>query len=193
MAKVIDISSWQSDIDWQAVQDAGVEGVILKIAEGETKDECFDTFLQQVKAIGLPWGCYLYTHAQNVEDAKADAETVLNFLGGEIPKMGVWYDVEAPELLALGDVTAICSAFISTLNAEGLKAGIYGGYYTLRDNVNVDALADYVPYWPCQYGVSQSDFKAEHPDKIVDGWQWSEHEMIGNTEVDMNEWYNMPE
>ena len=192
MAKVIDISSWQENIDWQAVQDAGVEGVILKIAEGSNKDECYDGFLAKVKELGLHWGVYIYTHAQSVDDAIADAQTVLNFLGNDKPDMGVWYDVEAPEVLAIGDVTDICSAFICAINDTKLKAGIYGGYYTLKDNVNVDALADYVPYWNCQYGSSQCDFKAEHPDKIVDGWQYSEDGDIGDTNVDLNEWYNMP-
>lgn len=194
MAKVIDISSWQKDIDWNTVMDDGIEGVILKIAEGQTKDECYDDFLANVKFLGLHWGVYIYTHAQSADDGTADAETVLNFLGDDKPDLGIWYDVESPEMLALGDITDICSAFTARINEAGMRAGIYGGYYTLRDNIDVDALAEYVPYWPCQYGCCQSDFMAEHPDKVVDGWQYDEHGHLSDgMEVDLDEWYTMPE
>lgn len=39
--KVIDISAWQTDIDWQAVKNAGIEGVIIKLGEGINIDEMF--------------------------------------------------------------------------------------------------------------------------------------------------------
>ena len=63
--------------------------------------------------------------------------------------MGIWIDVEAPEVIGQDpdDVTAVCSAFISTCNAAGYSAGIYASLSTLTDRINVNDLADYVPYW----------------------------------------------
>ena len=102
--------------------------------------------------------------------------------------MGVWFDFEAPECLSCADPTAVCSRFISDLNAQGLNAGVYGSLSTLTDVINVNALADYVPWWCAQYDV-QCDFKSYYPNKILAGWQYSQSEYIGNTNVDMNEWY----
>ena len=34
--KVVDISGWNTDIDWSRLMDEGVEGVIVKISEGRT-------------------------------------------------------------------------------------------------------------------------------------------------------------
>ncbi len=39
--KVIDLSAWQTDVDWQAIVDAGIKGVILKLGERDTLDEMF--------------------------------------------------------------------------------------------------------------------------------------------------------
>ena len=58
----------------------------------------------------------------------------------------------------------------------------------LTDVINVNALADYVPWWCAQYDV-QCDFKSYYPNKILAGWQYSQSRYIGNTNVDMNEWY----
>ena len=53
MRKVIDVSYWQKDIDWQAVVAAGVQGVIIKVCEGCTPEETFWQHLNNVKALGL--------------------------------------------------------------------------------------------------------------------------------------------
>ena len=37
--KVVDISGWNTDIDWSRLMDEGVEGVIVKISEGRTLSE----------------------------------------------------------------------------------------------------------------------------------------------------------
>ena len=39
MAKVIDVSYWQKDLDYDAVVDAGIKGVIIKISEGEEPED----------------------------------------------------------------------------------------------------------------------------------------------------------
>lgn len=188
MRKVIDVSYWQKDIDWQAVVAAGVQGVIIKICEGCTPEETFWQHLNNVKALGLDWGVYIYSHATADAEAAAEANEVLYLLQGDVPPMGVWFDFEAPECLSCADPTAVCSRFISDLNAQGLTAGVYGSLSTLTDVINVNALADYVPWWCAQYDV-QCDFKSYYPNKILAGWQYSQSEYIGNTNVDMNEWY----
>lgn len=186
--KVIDVSYWQRDIDWDAVVAAGVKGVIIKISEGTTPEETYWTHLDNAKKHGLSWGVYCYSHATTPKEAVAEANEVLYLLQGEQPPLGIWFDFEAPECLATDDPTAICSRFVAKCNADGYAAGIYASLSTLTDVLELNLLADYVPVWCAQYD-EECNFKDDYPDKILAGWQYSDSQYIGDTNVDMNEWY----
>ena len=104
-----------------------------------------------------------------------------------------WFDCEAEECFEDGvDTTAVCSAFIVTCNEAGYSAGIYTSTLKCTDymtnSIRPRLLADYVPYWIADYR-GYNGFAQTYPDKHVAGWQWSDDEYIGDTNVDMNEWY----
>lgn len=192
--KVIDISDWNDHVNWSHMIDEGVEGVIVKISEGRTLSELHGKHISAAAARGLPWGVYCYTHAKTAARAEEEAEAVmdaLDALGCGAPELDIWFDVEAPEVLALDkeELTAACSAFISACNAEGYQAGIYASLYTLETFIGVEDLADYVPYWCAQYGASECGFHDSYPDNILAGWQWTDGYSIGGENYDMNEWY----
>lgn len=192
--KVVDISGWNTDIDWSRLVDEGVEGVIVKISEGCTLSEFHSKQIADAAARGLKWGVYCYTHAQTAARAEEEAEAVmdaLDVLDYGAPELGIWFDVEAPEVLALGkeELTAACSAFISACNAKDYQAGIYASLYTLETFIGVEDLADYVPYWCAQYGASECGFRDSYPGNILAGWQWTDCYSIGGENYDMSEWY----
>lgn len=56
--KVIDLSAWQTDVDWQAIVDAGIEGVILKLGERDTLDEMFVEHVNNAVAHSLKYGVH---------------------------------------------------------------------------------------------------------------------------------------
>lgn len=191
--KVIDISDWNDHISWSHMIDEGVEGVIVKISEGRTLSELYGKHISAAAARGLPWGVYCYTHAQTTERAEEEAAVVieaLEALGYDAPPLGIWIDVEAPETIEQDreDVTAICSAFISTCNAAGYAAGIYASLSTLTDCMNLDDLADYVPTWCAQYN-DECNFHDYFPRRILRGWQFTETFEIDGRDYDMSEWY----
>lgn len=191
--KVIDISDWNDHINWSHMIDEGVEGVIVKISEGRTLSELHGKHISAASARGLSWGVYCYTHAQTTERAEEEAEVVieaLEALGYDAPPLGIWIDVEAPETIEQDreDVTAICSAFISTCNAAGYAAGIYASLSTLTDCMNLDDLADYVPTWCAQYN-DECNFHDYFPRRILRGWQFTETFEIDGRDYDMSEWY----
>lgn len=191
---VIDLSDWNENVDWSRFIDYGIGGVIVKISEGCTLSELFAKNIAGAAARGIPWGVYCFSHAQTTDRAKEEAQAVidaLDTLGYGTPDLGVWLDVEAPEVIGQDreDVTAICSAFISTCNAAGYSAGIYASLSTLTDCINVNDLADYVPYWCAQYGTSECSFHDSYPSNILAGWQWTDCYSIGGQNYDMSEWY----
>ena len=190
---VIDLSDWNDNIDWSTIVDAGVGGVIVKISEGRTLSELHGKHIAAAVARGLKWGVYAFTHAQSADRAVQEANVVINALDalryGE-PPLGIWLDLEAPEVIGQDreDVTAICSAFISACNAAGYSAGIYASLSTLTDCINVNDLADYVPYWCAQY-AEECDFMDYYPDNRLAGWQCTDSYNIDGNNYDLSVWY----
>ena len=189
---VIDLSDWNENVDWSRLIDYGIGGVIVKISEGRTLSELHGKHIAAAVARGLKWGVYAFTHAQTTERAVEEADVVihaLESLGYGDPELGIWLDLEAPEVIGLDpdDVTAICSAFVSECNAAGYQAGVYGSYSTLTNRMYPYDLADYVSYWVAEYG-DDNDFKDENPELKVKGWQFTESYDIGGTLYDMSEW-----
>ena len=190
---VTDLSDWNDHINWSHLIAVGVGGAIVKISEGRSLTQLHGKHIAGAEARGLPWGVYCYTHAQTTERAEEEASRViqaLDALGYGAPPLGIWFDVEAPETIGQGveDVTAICSAFISTCNAAGYSAGIYASLSTVTDCINLDLLADYVPLWVAQY-AGQCNFHDYYPNKILAGWQYTDSFEIDGIKYDMSEWY----
>lgn len=190
---VTDLSDWNDHINWSHLIAAGVGGAIVKISEGRSLTQLHGKHIAGAEARGLPWGAYCYTHAQTTERAREEASRVieaLNALGYGAPPLGIWIDVEAPEVIGQDpdDVTAICSAFISTCNAAGYSAGIYASLSTLTDCLNLNDLADYVPTWCAQYD-DECNFYDYFPGRILQGWQFKETFEIDGRNYDMSEWY----
>lgn len=190
---VIDVSDWNDNINWEAVLNDGVEGVIIKISEGRTLAQLYNDHIEACVGNGLKWGVYCYTHAQTTERAEEEAEVVCNAIeemGYGKPPLGIWLDVEDEVVLSESNegVTAICSSFISTCNSYNFSAGIYASYDTLTKKINCYDLADYVPYWAAQYYSAENDFKRENPNLKVVGWQFTDSYIIDGNFYDLSEW-----
>ncbi len=190
--KVIDISAWQENIDWEAVKAAGVEGVILKLGERNRLDTMFVEHVNNAVKYGLKYGVYYYAHAATIDEARAEAvwvdEQIKTYLNGRNPELGIWYDAEDGDMTT-GDVTASCSAFVCALNEVGYTyVGIYSSYNWLANGtIVVNELADYVPYWVAQY-YHENSFKQEFPNKLVRMWQYTDH-MSDELPYDCNIYY----
>ena len=192
MKYVIDISDYQSNIDWSELS-KHCSGVIVKISEGCTLSRLLGKHIAAAAARGVPWGVYCYTHATTAARARQEAQTViqaLRALGYGNPKLGAWIDIEDRKVLSIlpDTVTACASAFISAFNGVGIEAGIYASLSTYRTNLKINLLADYVPYWCAQYGP-RCRFKDYFPKKKLKGWQYTDGYTINGKKYDRNEWY----
>ena len=176
--KLIDISAWQTNIDWNAVS-REFEGVIIKIGESLSLDKMFITHVNNAVAHGLKYGIYYYTHARNDQEALQDSywvnAQVKTYLNGKCPELGIWYDAEDNDMRQ-GNVTSVCSSFVASLNSFGYSyVGIYSSYSWFHSRViDMNALADYVPYWVAQY-YRECSLKEEYPNKHIRIWQYTDH------------------
>lgn len=189
MKYVADLSDWQEGIDFSEIHKK-FDGIIAKISEGTSPQTCYQKFVDSAIKNNMPWGVYCYSHATNEKDAAREARTLIDLLPG-FPELGIWFDVEAPEVLARSnsEITAIASAFICKCNEAGYSAGIYASLSTITDRINTDDLAGYVPYWVAAYGYSSNPLATYGLN--VAGWQYRDDYIIGAHHVDASEWYIM--
>ena len=84
---VIDVSSWQGDIDWAKAKADGVEGAIIRLGFGWGNDA--DTKAQrnisECKRLGIPFGIYWYSYAEDADGAKHEGSDVVS----KLRQMGV--------------------------------------------------------------------------------------------------------
>jgi lysozyme len=199
MRKGIDVSYAQDGMDFEAAKAAGADFVIIRIARrGDSGTKYIDTsFMDNINkaiAAGMDVGVYFYTKAMSPDQAADDAEFCIEALkeycAGTELKMGIWYDVEDNDTTGTCDnatITSIISRWICEMNNAGYKnAGLYAYYNWLTSKINVDELADYVPYWCAQYGYHENSFFAEHPDKNVVIWQYADNG-TDNINVQLND------
>ena len=181
---VVDISSWQEwgEDRWQRLKDSGTEGVIIKIGEWDKLDDWFVTHVNNAVAFGLKYGVYYYGHASSRAEAVKEADTVAawlkEYLRGETPELGIWYDAEDDMLLNGRDsVTDICMAFLNRLTDYGHQyEGIYSSWNWLSKegahHIDVDATPGYVPIWVAQYN-RRCDLLDEYADRVRI-WQYTD-------------------
>lgn len=186
--KGIDISAWQENVDWQAVVDFGVEFVIIKIGESYQLDSMFIDHINSAVAHGLKVGVYYYSHAINDTQAEFEAgwvgAQIQEYLNGNQPEMGIWYDMEDSSIVDFeADITVLCSTFIERMQSFGYTyVGVYSSYnWLVNGNIDTDQLN--VPYWCAQYNY-QCDF--EHPSLKI--WQYTDALNINGQLFDGNEY-----
>lgn len=82
MKQGIDVSKWQSQIDWQKVKADGIDFAIIRIGycynNGALKlDSAFTQHIKGALAAGLDVGIYLYSYATTVQAARRAAQEVI--------------------------------------------------------------------------------------------------------------------
>lgn len=128
IAKGIDVSEWQEDIDWEQVQADGITFAILRVGYSTYKDDYFERNARECERIGMPYGVYVYSYARNADEAAKEAEAVIGYLRGFNPTYPVYIDIE--DLDSQGDLTSaqftgLATAFCSRIDQAGYTAGVY--------------------------------------------------------------------
>lgn len=191
---LIDISAWQQHINWQAILDAHIDGVIIKLGEYTSLDEMFIRHVNDAVEYNLPYGVYYYAHAQTISESINEAlwvdQMIKTYLDGENPPLGIWYDAEDESLLQSPINPAyMIGNFINKLNELDYNyVGLYSSYNWLMNIIDLNLLADYIPIWVAQY-YHENSFKQEHPERICKIWQYTDHKQIDDMCFDCNIYY----
>lgn len=185
----IDISEFQTNVDYNKLKNSGIEFVIIRCGYGKNssqKDSEFEKHYQGCKNAGLKVGSYLYSYANTVEGARLEAENCLKFINGKQFDLPVFYDVEDENTTGTADnftITKMCKTFCDIIQNAGYKAGVYANLNWFNSKIYVDELIKKnYSIWLAQWNdIMDAEFH-------IDFWQYGKGEVQGiKGQVDLNE------
>lgn len=186
----IDVSSWQRNIDFSAVKNAGIDIVYIKSSEGQSYiDPYFESNYQKAKANGLKVGFYHYVTARTVEQARVQANFFARVISGKQPDCRLAMDFENFGNLSVYQINEISKVFLETLeNATGSEVVIYSNAYSARAIFSSE-LTKY-PLWVANYGVSSPGSNGKWQSWV--GWQYTSTGYVSGISgyVDRNQFTN---
>ena len=188
LAKGIDVSAWQGQINWDKVKASGIQFAIIRCGYGSDiasqDDKYFTRNIAECERVGMPYGIYLYSYADSVEKAKSEASHVLRLIKGHKPEYPIYYDLEDAKTTGKCSkalILEIAKAFVDTLEAQGYWVGIYANKYW-NTTYLTDSWYDSKARWIAQY-YTECTYAGEYGI-----WQYSSSGKVdgitGN--VDMN-------
>lgn len=161
----VDVSEFQGQIDWNAVKGSDVEFAMLRVGyRGTTKgqlflDEYFEQNFQGASDAGLDIGVYFFSQAVTEEEAKEEAQFVLDTLNGRKLQYPVAFDWELPvnsdESFRVQGVKGEDAARYGAVFCEEIKAGgyrpiVYSNKYSAYEFFDLNQWKDY-DLWYAEY------------------------------------------
>lgn len=185
----LDLSEWQGEVNFDKIQEAGVEFVILRV--GGTKGIKGDYFLdkQFIRNIteankrNIPVGVYFYSYANSKEKALKDAEWIYEQIKDYQVDLGVAFDWENWSFynefnLSFFGLTDMANSFLDYFKDRGYK----GLLYSSKSYLEQIWLESNYPIWLAHY-TKQTNYQGKY-----DYWQLcSDGKIDGiNGTVDIN-------
>ena len=182
----IDVSTWQGDIDFNAVKNAGCEFVFIRIGysvDGKIEpDRHFEENYENARAAGLKTGIYLYSYDNTKDEVRSSADQIIEMLGDNAPELPVvfdWEDVGRFQTykMSFAGLNALYDAFEDQLSSAGYECMLYGNRNSLE---KVWENTDTRPVWLAHY-TDKTDYKGPY---VV--WQASQTGRIDGIEGDVD-------
>ena len=200
--KVIDVSEHNGKIqNWsQVIRDNGIDGVIVRLgyyAYDEDKQLAYN--VKELNRLGVPYGVYLYTYAENESDAELEAKHTIKLMEKYHiqPSYPIYYDVENWEYVnktkaAPKDTKTwvkIVNKYMDTMHKAGYtNVRIYSYRHLLQTRLNHPDILKYVD-WVAAY-TDALDWNNPHYSGSK-GWQYTSSEYLKGIsgKVDVSVWY----
>ena len=176
----VDVSTWQTAVDWEKVKNQGVEFAFVRLgyrgygAAGTLRtDDKYDLHMSGAAAAGVDTGVYFFSQAVNAAEGKEEAEYVLAHLGNYRISYPIVIDVEylnineaRAEHISKEARTAATKAFCDTILAAGYWPMIYANPDMCNTGLDLSQLSEY-DFWLAHY-TEETSFS--HPFQV---WQYS--------------------
>ena len=191
--KGLDVSKWNGNINWDAVEKAGIKFVIIRAGYGTHIDYKFKQNIENAidhnMIIGVYWFGYAYNDSMAIKEAKICLKTIKKYRNHIA--LPIFYDYEYDSVnyaarmgvrVNKNMVSSYADSFCSVIK----KAGYHTGIYTNIDYANryfSREVLDKYHTWIAQWTTSCT-YRYEY---II--WQRTDNYYIGNKKFDLNYYY----
>ena len=185
--KLIDVSTWNGNIDWDKVYKSGVRYAMIRSSFGvENPNQVDNKFVRNItnaQRAGVKCGIYHYSYAKSAAEAKKEAEFCLKTIKGYKIDLPVAFDIEDSSQTHLGKdtLTSIVIAFCDRIKSAGYRPMLYCNPNWLCNYLHKDKLINKYDIWLANWGVSAPSYNCAI-------WQYSESGSVPGISgsVDMN-------
>ena len=182
IARGIDVSRWQGNIDWKTVAANDVSFVMLGTRSKGMVDPYFQTNVQGASAAGLKVGAYIYSLATTEDMARAEADFVLNLVKDYPISFPIAFDAEDSGTLGSlppAQVSRVINAFCERIADAGYYPIVYANDYWLTNKIDLSCM---------NYDVWVARYEAKHKFASPIMWQvtstGSVNGINGNVDID---------
>lgn len=192
---VIDVSTYNGDIDWYSVKASGINYAMIRVGYRgyETArlvlDKRFHNNMSQATAAGVKVGAYIVTQAVNTAEAVEEASFIVSACSGYNISLPLAIDVESAgngrgrgDKISSSERTAVINAFAQTVNSSGYTATLYANKDWMNNRIYAGNVSCSV--WLAQY---RSSCTYTGPFTM---WQFTDKARVNGIsgDVDMSAW-----
>lgn len=131
----LDISSWQGDVDFEKIKEAGVEFLFIRVGSKSSPteyfvDKKFERNIELARQYKIPVGIYYYSYAGSEKDAREEAKWVIKQLKDYKIDLPVVFDWEEWNnfnfyRVSFYELTKIAEAFLEEIEKAGYQGMLY--------------------------------------------------------------------
>ena len=154
----VDVSEHNTDINVSKY-----DFVIIRACYGDNTDKKFESFVKACESAKIPYGVYCYDYAINDEQAKAEANYILDLIKDKNVQLGVWFDMEDADgykkknsVLTKERCTQSCKIFCDILKEKGYYTGVYTSTSWIGTYVDTD-----YPLWIANWGTNDGNIQSD--------------------------------
>ncbi len=192
----IDVSKWQGDINWTKVEAAGVEFAFIRLGNSSAsngacnKDGMYTTNMTAAIKAGVQVGVYYYSQAITVDEAKKEAQFVLDNLGDYPLDLPIVMDYEyygggrlSADTPDKSTKTQIVQAFCEVIESAGYTACVYASKDFLEHDVNAGNFEDKYQVWLAHWttGGAATDYSGKYQ-----YWQCADNASVSGISGDVD-------
>ncbi|MBQ9610694.1 MAG: glycoside hydrolase family 25 protein [Lachnospiraceae bacterium] len=193
----VDVSSYQENVDWDALKAAGVDTVLIRVGYrgygtgAIAEDTMFESHVEGAKEAGLSIGIYFFSQAINYEEGVEEAQYAINAarkhgLSGPIiiDTEMIYADGARTENLSIEDRTDAVVGFCETVEGAGYEPLVYSNRNWFVQQLDMSRVGIY-KLWLAQY-ANQPDFPY-----LYVGWQYTDEGYVPGVDIDLdlNVWF----
>ena len=160
----VDVSYHQGDIDWNAVAEDGVKFAILRVGyrgygqDGTLNEDVkFRDYIDEAHSAGLDVGVYFFSQAINEDEAREEADFVLDIISDYEIELPVVYDPESiaddearTDELTGEQATKNTIAFCEEIEEAGYEPMVYSNMVWEADYFDMSEVSGY-KFWYADY------------------------------------------